>query len=151
GVAGRLQGTVPTLLSSIGAVLVALLVGAIFILIFGDNPIDAYRALFSGAFGDKRAIGETLVAACPLIFGGLAFAVAARAGMFNIGIEGQLMIGGLACGIVGAENLGLPAVLFLPLALVTAAVAGALWGAIPGVLKARAGAHEVISTIMLNY
>jgi ABC-type uncharacterized transport system permease subunit len=148
---GRLRGTLPTVVSSVGAVLVALLVGAIFILIFGDNPIEAYRALFSGAFGDKRAIGETLVAASPMIFGGLAFAVAARAGMFNIGIEGQLMMGGLASGIVGAEALGLPAILFVPLALLTAVAAGAAWGAIPGVLKARAGAHEVISTIMLNY
>lgn len=151
GLAGRLRGALPTLFSSAGAVVVALLVGAIFILIFGEDPIAAYRALFAGAFGGKRAIGETLVAASPLILGGLAFAVAARAGMFNIGIEGQLMIGGLACGIVGAEHLGLPAVVFLPLALLTAAVAGAIWGAIPGVLKAKSGAHEVISTIMLNY
>src|SRR4051794_3092924 len=92
GFGSRLRAVVPTVLSSLGAVAVALLVGAIFILIFGDNPIDAYRALFSGAVGDKRAIGETLVAATPLILGGLAFAVAARAGMFNIGIEGQLMV-----------------------------------------------------------
>jgi ABC-type uncharacterized transport system permease subunit len=135
----------------VGAVAVALAVGALFILLFGNDPIDADRALFSGAFGDRRGIGETLVAASPLIFGGLAFAIAARAGMFNIGIEGQLMIGGLAGGIVGAEDLGLPAVLFLPLALLTAAVAGGIWGALPGVLKAKSGAHEVITTIMLNY
>src|SRR5262249_39568911 len=151
GLGARLRAVAPTVLSSVGAVAIALLVGAIFLLIFGEHPIDAYRALFSGAFGNKRQVGETLVLAVPLIFGGLAFAVAARAGMFNIGIEGQLMMGGLACGIVAAEDLGLPRVVFLPLALLTAVVAGAIWGALPGLLKARAGAHEVISTIMLNY
>src|SRR5215217_4102416 len=149
--AGRLRTILPTVYSSVGAVLVALLVGAIFILIFGDDPVAAYRALFSGAFGDRRSIAETLVAATPFIFGGLAFAVAARAGMFNIGIEGQLMMGGLACGLLGAYDLGLPSIVFLPLVLTVAAIAGGLWGAIPGVLKARRGAHEVITTIMLNY
>jgi ABC-type uncharacterized transport system permease subunit len=151
GLGGRLRDVVPTLVSSVGAVAVALLAGAVFLLVFGEDPIAAYKALFSGAFGSKRGIAETLVAAAPLILGGLAFAIAARAGMFNIGIEGQLMMGGLACAIVGAYDLGLPAVIFLPLALLTAAVAGGVWGAIPGLLKARAGAHEVITTIMLNY
>lgn len=147
----HLPGGANTVLSSVGAVVLALFIGAIFIAATGADPIEAYRALFSGAFGDRRSIGETLVYATPYIFGGLAFAVAARAGMFNIGVEGQLVIGGLASGLVGAVDLGLPAFLFLPLALITAAVAGALWGAIPGVLKARTGSHEVITTIMLNY
>lgn len=142
---------VSTVLSSVAAVVIALLVGAMFIALTGADPINAYRALFEGAFGDKRSIGETLVYATPYIFGGLSFAIAARAGMFNIGVEGQLVMGGLACGLVGAVDLGLPSFLFLPLALLTAAVAGGLWGAIPGVLKARTGSHEVITTIMLNY
>jgi ABC-type uncharacterized transport system permease subunit len=147
----QIRRTLPTVLSSVAVVLIALAVGAIFILISNDNPIDAYRALFSGAFGDRRSIGETLVAAVPYTLGGLSFAVAYRAGLFNIGIEGQLMMGGLACGLFAASNLGLPAFIFLPAALVIAAVAGGLWGAIAGYLKARTGAHEVISTIMLNY
>jgi general nucleoside transport system permease protein len=147
----RLSGGANTVLSSVGAVLLALVIGAIFIAATGADPIEAYRALLNGAFGDRRSIGETFVYATPYIFGGLAFAVAARGGMFNIGVEGQLVIGGLACGLVGAVDLGLPRVLFLPLALITAAVAGAIWGAIPGVLKARTGSHEVITTIMLNY
>lgn len=151
GFTDRLLRASTTVVTSVGAIVIALLIGAIFIVIFGDDPIAAYRALFSGAFGDRRSIAETLVATTPFIFGGLAFAVAARAGMFNIGIEGQLMMGGLACGLVGAFDLGLPAVLFLPLALATAAVAGGLWGALSGVLKAQTGAHEVITTIMLNY
>ena len=147
----RSSGGMSTVLSSVGAVVIALFVGAIFIAATGANPLEAYRALFSGAFGDRRSLGETLVYATPYIFGGLSFAVASRAGMFNIGIEGQLVIGGLACGLLGAKDLGLPAVVFLPLALIAAGVAGAVWGAIPGILKARTGSHEVITTIMLNY
>jgi simple sugar transport system permease protein len=147
----RLRAVLPTALSSLGAVALALLVGALVIVASGDDAVAAYRALFAGAVGGRRAIAETLVAATPLILGGLAFAVAARAGLFNIGIEGQLVLGGLAGGLVGALDLGLPIVLHLPLALVAAAVAGALWGGLPGLLKARTGAHEVITTIMLNY
>jgi simple sugar transport system permease protein len=107
--------------------------------------------MFAGAFGGSREIAETLVAATPLIFGGLAFAIAYQAGLFNIGIEGQLVVGGLAAGLVGATPLGLPLAIHLPLALLAAVVAGGLWGGVPGYLKARTGAHEVITTIMLNY
>lgn len=147
----RFAALLSTVVTSGAAVLVALAIGALFILISNDNPLLAYRALVQGAFGGKRAIAETLVAATPFILGGLAFAVAARAGMFNIGIEGQLMMGGLASGLLGAYDLGLPTFVFLPLCLLAAALAGGVWGAIAGVLKARTGAHEVISTIMLNY
>jgi ABC-type uncharacterized transport system permease subunit len=134
----RSRGTLVTALTSILAVAVALFVGALFILLSQQNPIDAYRALLDGAFGSRRAIGETLAASTPYIFGGLAFAVAYRAGLFNIGIE-------------AAWNLDLPKVIYLPLALLVAAIAGGLWGAIAGALKAVSGAHEVITTIMLNY
>lgn len=133
------------------AVVAALLVGAGIMLISGQDPVIAYRALLDGAFNGKRAIGETLIYTSPLLLGGLAFAIAYRASLFNIGIEGQLVIGGLAAGLVGATELGLPAVLHLPLALIAAAVAGGVWGAIPGALRAFTGAHEVITTIMMNY
>src|SRR6476620_12116991 len=103
---GKLASTVIT---SFLAVLIALAVGAILIAISNQNPIDAYRALIDGAFGGRRAIAETLVSATPLILGGLAFAVAARASMFNIGIEGQMILGSLAAGLVGAANWGLSA------------------------------------------
>lgn len=147
-----LRGTaLGAILSSLAAVVVALLIGFLIILISGDDPVEAYRALFHGAVGDKRGIGETLVLSTPLLLAGLAFAIPFRAGMFNIGAEGQLVIGGLAAGLVGAVDLGLPIYLHLPLALLAAAVAGGLWGAIPGALKAWSGAHEVITTIMLNY
>src|SRR5665811_2336125 len=133
------------------AVVAALLVGAGIMLISGQDPVVAYTALLDGAFNGKRAIGETLIYTSPLLLGGLAFAIAYRASLFNIGIEGQLVIGGLAAGLVGATELGLPAVLHLPLALIAAAVAGGVWGAIPGALRAFTGAHEVIMTIMMNY
>lgn len=147
----RLFAGIPTLLSSLLAVAIALAAGGVVIALSGDNPIPAYQALFEGAFGGQRAIAETLVMATPLILGGLAFAVAARAGLFNIGIEGQMVMGGLAAGLTAAVDTGLPAFLHLPLALVAGTIAGGIWGFIPGVLKAKTGAHEVITTIMLNY
>ncbi|MDQ3526099.1 MAG: ABC transporter permease [Chloroflexota bacterium] len=146
------RGTVAlNVLGPILAVLAALLVGAVIMLFSGQDPIAAYRALLNGAFNGRRAIAETLIYTAPLLLGGLAFAVAYRASLFNIGIEGQLVIGGLAAGLVGASDLGLPTALHLPLALVAAALAGGVWGAIPGALRAFTGAHEVITTIMLNY
>lgn len=138
-------------IGSVAAVVVALAIGAIVILVSDNNPWAAYTALIEGALGSQRGRAETLVYAAPLILGGLAFGVAARAGMFNIGIEGQLVIGGFAAGLIGALDLGLPAVLHLPIAVLGAAVAGGVWGLIPGVLRAATGAHEVITTIMLNY
>jgi simple sugar transport system permease protein len=147
----RAAAGLPTVLSSLLAVAIALLAGGVVIALSGDNPLPAYAALFTGAFGDQRAIAETLVMATPLILGGLAFAVAARAGLFNIGIEGQMVMGGLAAGLAAAANPGWPTVIHLPLALLAGMAAGGLWGFIPGFLKAQTGAHEVITTIMLNY
>ena len=96
-------------------------------------------------------LAETLVMATPLILGGLAFAVAARAGLFNIGIEGQMVVGGLCAGLAAAWDPGLPIFVHLPLAVLAGMIAGGIWGFIPGFLKAQTGAHEVITTIMLNY
>lgn len=138
-------------LSSALAVALALLVGAVFILISNQNPLTAYRALLDGAFGGRRAIAETLVASTPMILGGLSFAIAARAGMFNIGIEGQLVMGSLAAALVAAADLGLPAIVYVPLCLAAGGIVGGMWGAVAGMLKAKSGASEVITTIMLNY
>jgi general nucleoside transport system permease protein len=140
-----------TLATSALAVVIALVIGAGFILLSNDNPVDAYRALINGAFGGRRAVAETLVAATPMILGGLAFAVAARAGLFNIGIEGQLVVGSLAGALVGAADLGLPAIVYVPLAVLAGSLAGGIWGALAGIFKAKSGANEVITTIMLNY
>jgi len=110
----------------------------------------AYRELFQGAFGSVRAISETLFTATPLILAGLAVAVGFRTGLFNIGVRGQMFIGGLFALWVGL-HVELPPLLHIPLAVVAAIIGGGLWGGIAGLLKARTGAHEVITTIMLNF
>lgn len=148
------------------AVVAAFVVGAVIILIIGDNPINAYLILFNSALSWPDGIGYTLFYATPLIFTGLAVAVAFRCGLLNIGAEGQLYFAAMAVtwvgirfgGVVGgtAESpiqplANLPAVVLLPLCMLVAIVAGAIWGGIPGVLKAKFGSHEVIITIMLNF
>ena len=110
----------------------------------------AYVALVQGALGSVGGVSETLVAATVLILTGLAVTIPLRAGLFNIGGEGQVIAGGLVGGYVGFSVTGLPMIVHLPLAIVAAVLGGAFIGWIPGVLKARTGAHEVISTIMLN-
>lgn len=111
---------------------------------------EAYVALVQGSLGGRSQISETLVSSTPLILTGLAVAVPLRAGLFNIGAEGQMVAGGVVAGFVGFALTGLPLALHLPLAAGAGLAAGAFYGWIPGVLKARTGAHEVISTIMLN-
>jgi simple sugar transport system permease protein len=111
---------------------------------------DAYVALPTGALGSLGGISETIVSATPLILAGLCFAVAARSGLFNIGATGQMFAGGMASVWVGFTMDG-PGIVQVPLALLAGIVAGGLWGGIVGLLKARTGAHEVITTIMTNY
>ncbi|HVL65320.1 MAG TPA: ABC transporter permease [Actinomycetota bacterium] len=111
----------------------------------------AYSALFEGSFGSVRAVSETIVTATPLILAGLSVALAFRAGLFNIGGEGQILAGAIAATYVGFTFRDLPALVHLPAALLAGFAAGAGWGFIPGFLKARTGAHEVITTIMLNF
>ena len=133
------------------AVLLALVIGAIIILISGANPLRAYGALFQGSFGSVTALGRTLEKATPLVFSGLAVAFAFKAGLFNIGAQGQLLFGAITAAALGFGIQGLPAIIHVPLALLGGAFAGALYGAIPGTLKALRGANEVITSIMLNY
>lgn len=109
----------------------------------------AYWALLTGSVGSLRALSETLTNATPYIIVGLGLGVGFRAGLFNIGAQGQMIVGGLAATWVGF-SLDAPAIIHVPLALIGGLVGGALYGAIPGILKARNGAHEVIVTIMLN-
>jgi simple sugar transport system permease protein len=133
------------------AVLLALLVGAVILQISGASPIEAYAALFKGAFGTTRAFGRTLEKATPLVFSGLAVAFAFKAGLFNIGAQGQLLFGAIVSAVVGFTVTGLPPFIHATLALLCGGLAGALYGVIPGALKTYTGAHEVITTIMLNY
>ena len=135
------------------AVLSALIIGAVIIVLtdgFGA-VIPAYSALFRGAFAGWNSISETLLVATPLILAGLSVAVGLQAGLFNIGAEGQMTIGGLTAVIVGFSFEGIPWMIHLPMAILAGFLGGALWGFIPGVLRAKTGAHEVITTIMLNF
>lgn len=151
------------------ALLTALIIGGVIIAvtdidtlrIWGDDPgeafrltisgvFDAFKALILGSVGSPRALSETLFAATPLILAGLAVAVGFQAGLFNIGANGQMHIGGMAALWVGF-TLALPAIIHIPLALLAAIIGGGIWAGIAGFLKARTGAHEVITTIMLNF
>lgn len=150
------------------AVVAAFIIGGIIVLAIGDSPIATYRELLGNAFSWPDGIGYTLFYATPLIFTGLAVAVAFRCGLLNIGAEGQLYVAAFATAWVGMKLGGvfikapdgtlvsspianLPAFALIPLAILTAILVGAVWGAIPGYLKARFGSHEVINTIMLNF
>jgi ABC-type uncharacterized transport system permease subunit len=133
------------------AVVAAFIVGGILILLVGDNPFVAYRLLLGSALSWPDGIGYTLFHATPLIFTGLAVLVGFRCGLFNIGAEGQLYVAAFATAWVGITLANWSAWLLIPLCFAAAIFSGALWAAIPGVLKARFGSHEVINTIMLNF
>ncbi|GEK31296.1 putative ABC transporter permease protein YufP [Kurthia zopfii] len=132
------------------SIILGLIVGAIVMLATGFNPIDGYIALWNGVFGDSYNLGETIRAITPYVFAGLAVAFAFRTGMFNIGVEGQLIMGWLAAAYVGYA-WDLPNGIHAAVAIIAAAVAGGLWAFIPGLLKAKLQVHEVIVTIMMNY
>jgi simple sugar transport system permease protein len=133
------------------AILTALVIGAVIIFATGASVVAAYSGLFAGALGSPQALANTLVEATPYILAGLSVALGFKCGLFNIGAEGQIIMGSLAAAVAGYAITGLPLLVHLPLALLAGALGGALWGAIPGFLRARTGAHEVITTIMLNY
>ena len=133
------------------SVILGLLVGAIVMIVSGYDPVEGYIALWNGIFGDVYTIGETIRQITPYILAGLAVAFAFRTGLFNIGVEGQLIVGWFAAAYVGITFDDLPKMIHLPLAILAAALAGALWGFIPGLLKAKFKVHEVIVTIMMNY
>lgn len=133
------------------SVLLAMLVGSLIILASGHDPIAAFAALFKGSFGSPKAFGDTLLKSTPLIFTGLAVAYGFRAGLFNIGAEGQLFMGGLAATAFGLYVTGLPWAVTVTVMLLLSMLAGAAWAFIPAILKARIGAHEVITTMMFTY
>jgi len=115
------------------------------------NPLIAYQWLFKGAFGSTNSVAETLLKASPLMLTGIAFALAMRCGLFNIGAEGQLYIGALCSTIVGLYFNAFPIFIHLPLAIIAGFIGGGIWGLLAGYLKVRFGASEIITTIMLNY
>lgn len=133
------------------SVLLAAGAGAIILAISEADPAEAYTALLKGAFGDLSAFSRTLEKATPLILNGLAVALALRAGLFNIGTQGQLLFGALASAVVGFSFQDLPSLIHIPFAMLAGIAAGGVYGVIQGALKAYTGAHEVITGIMFNY
>ena len=132
------------------ATLAALAVGAVMLLALGANPIKAYGALLEGAFGTTNALAETAVKAVPLLLVGLGICIAFRANVINIGGEGQMIMGALLGTLLGLVLTGWPGWVVIPLALLAGFVGGAIWGAIPGALKAYFGVNEILSTVMMN-
>jgi general nucleoside transport system permease protein len=154
---GRIWGVVALPVISI---VLATLVGALVIIgsewlvsgaLVPGLALDAYGALISGALGSERGIVNTLVNSMPLLLGGLSVGLAFKAGLFNIGAQGQFLMGALGSVIVGVQLRESPVIVAVPLALLGGMIAGAAWGFIPGFLKAFSGAHEVVTTIMLNF
>jgi simple sugar transport system permease protein len=140
------------LLPPIVALLIALILGDVLILLFGESPAHVYGRMIEGAWGNPYGFAQVLYKTTTLTFAGLGIALALRAGLFNIGAEGQLAAGAFGAALMGISlPPGTPGVLAVPLCLLAAAAAGLLTGGIPGVLKTRFGAHEVIVTIMLNF
>ena len=135
------------------ALLLAMLIGALIMIATSVAPatiLQSFVAMARGSLGSMHALSETVTAAIPLVLSGLGIGLAFRAGLFNIGAEGQMVVGGLATAVASFAITGLPIWIHLPLALVIGLSVGALYAAIAGILKAATGAHEVISTIMLN-
>lgn len=132
------------------ATLAALIVGAIMLIILDVNPLVAYGALLKGAFGNSNALAETLVKATPLLLVGLGICIAYRGNVINIGGEGQMIVGAIAATWFGLQYTNMPGWLMIALAMLLGAIAGAVWGGIPGVLKAYFNVNEILSTVMMN-
>ena len=132
------------------SILLGLIVGAVVLVISGNDPLTAYGAMIEGIIGKPKYVAWTIIKATPYILTGLSIAFAFKTGLFNIGAEGQFIIGALTATILGYA-LHLPAIIHIPLTMIVAGLAGGLWGAIAGFLKAKFGINEVIATIMLNW
>jgi general nucleoside transport system permease protein len=139
-----------TFAGPLGAIVLILVLMSLAMIVAGVSPLDGFAALIVGALGGRNEIGETLVATTALLFPALGICLAFRAGLFNIGAEGQLLVGGLCAGALGAV-LTLPGPLGIALLLIAGAIGGGLWGAIAGWMKARFNANEIIATLMLNF
>ena len=138
------------ILFSLISIVLGLIVGAVALIIAGFNPIDAYSAMIEGIIGKPKYIAWTVIRSTPLILTGLSVAFAFKTGLFNIGAEGQFIVGALVATMVGA-GVQLPAIIHVPLVLLVAGLSGAAWGGFAGWLKSKFGINEVIATIMLNW
>lgn len=147
----RIQPVIVPILSPLIAIALALIVGAALIALAKANPINAYSILFQESLANYYGFGNTLTKTAPLLLASLGVLVPLKAGLFNIGAEGQIYMGGLGSALVGLYLKGLPAFIHVPLALLGGFLLGAFWGLIPGFLKAARGVNEVITTLLLNY
>ena len=139
-----------TFAGPLGAIVLIVVLMSLAMIVAGTSPVDGFTALFVGALGGRNEIGETLVATTALLFPALGICLAFRAGLFNIGAEGQLLVGALCAGALGAM-LTVPGPLGMAFMLIVGAIGGGAWGAIAGWMKARFGANEIIATLMLNF
>ncbi|TGE32317.1 ABC transporter permease [Desulfosporosinus sp. Sb-LF] len=147
-----MQKTIEGLVTPFVAIVIAVLIGAGVMLITGHDPFTAYGSLISGAFGSTVNVSNTMANAIPLVLSGLGVAIAFKAGLFNIGAEGQYWIGSMASVWIGYSVHGLPPILHIVLSILVAMLAAGLWaGIVPGLAKAFVGAHEVITTMMMSY
>ncbi|KAA3645079.1 MAG: ABC transporter permease [Chloroflexi bacterium] len=132
------------------ATLAALLIGAVMLLLLGADPIVAYQALWEGAFGNSNAVAETIVKATPLLLVGIGITIAFRGNVINIGGEGQMIVGALLATWLGLTYTDWPGWVMIPAAMVMGFAGGAIWGGVPGILKAYFNVNEILSTIMMN-
>lgn len=137
--------------ATLSGILLTILFISLALLTVGKNPLEAFVSIFQGAFGSRNAIAEVLVKMSPLLLAGLGTAIAFRCQIWNIGAEGQLLVGALAASLVALFLPNLPPVLSLVVAISAAILAGGLWAGIAGILKVKLGTSEIINTIMLNY
>ncbi|MBO0794780.1 MAG: ABC transporter permease, partial [Ktedonobacteraceae bacterium] len=159
GLSRRLRSFGAALGRPLFAILLAMIAGGIVIFATSQGGADerfftilnAYQSLFTGSFGDMQSLSYTLIRVGALILTGISVALAFRVGLFNIGAQGQLAVGAMTAGIIAFTMPGLPGFVMIPLMIVGSALAGAIWGGIVGLLKAWRGAHEVVTTIMLNW
>lgn len=151
GLSKRLRlGAILDSLMPLFAALLALLVGALMLLVLGVNPLEGYKAMMVGAFGSANALADSVVKATPLLFVGLGICIAFRGGVLNIGGEGQLVAGAVVATAAALSLPHWPSWAIIPLCMVLGFLAGAIWGGIPGVLKAYLNVNEILSTIMMN-
>ena len=140
-------GQLLALLTALG---IAVLLGSVIVIAYGENPLVVYSAILSGSFGDKNGLGYVLANAGPLIFSALAVSVCFKGGMFNIGVEGQFIVGMATASFAALTFTSLPAPLLVLVVLLFGVLGGMAWAAVPAVLKVKTGAHEVVTTIMMN-
>lgn len=143
----NLGGQLLALLTALG---IAVLLGAVIIVAYGEDPFTVYGAIVGGSFGDLDGFGYVLANAGPLIFSALAVSICFKGGMFNIGVEGQFIVGMATASFAALTFTSLPPLLLVPIVLLAGMLGGLVWAAVPAVLKVKTGAHEVVTTIMMN-